>query len=111
MAKNKTEELQNMVKGKEKKIDGNEIENLVEEKVKELLLCDPNEIEKDIFYMRATQTKIGMTYSRDRAIMKRVSSGQMIRMINFITTDPSEKKAYLSATIPEFSVVSQIEGV
>lgn len=111
MVKNKTKELQNMERKKEKKNADDEIENLVEEKVKELLLCDPNEIEKDIFYMKATQTKIGMTYSRDKAIMKRVSSGQMIRMINFITTDPSEKKAYLTATIPEFSVVNQIEGV
>jgi len=84
-----------------------EIRDLMDKKVKEVLLCDPEKMKRDIFYMKLDQAKLGMVYTRDRELMKRVNSGQMIRMINVITTDPVEKRRYLEATNPELSVVNQ----
>ena len=87
-----------------------EIRDLMDEKVKSILLCDPEKMKRDIFYMKLDQAKLGMVYTRDRELMKRVNSGQMIRVVNLITTSPVERKAYLEATMPELSVVDQIEG-
>ena len=86
------------------------IGKLVEDKMYKFLSRDPNKVKKDIFYMEATQMKIGMNYERDKAVMKRINAGQMIRVVNLIATNPVEKKAYLEATMPELSVVDQIEG-
>ena len=86
------------------------IEKLVEEKMYTFLSHDPSKVEKDIFYMEATQIKLGMNYQRDRAIMKRVNSGQMIRMITLVSSNPVEMKKYLEVSVPEFSAVKQIEG-
>lgn len=87
-----------------------EIRTLMDEKVKSILLCEPEKMKKEIFYMKLNQAKLGMVYTRDRELMKRVNSGQMIRVVNLIATSPIEKKAYLTATMPELSVVDQIEG-
>lgn len=87
-----------------------EIRTLMDKKVREILLCEPEDMKRDIFYMKLDQAKLGMVYTRDREIMKRVNSGQMIRVVNLIATSPVEKKAYLEATMPELSVVDQIQG-
>jgi len=105
MEKNKTEDLKEMMVKK----DGNkldvEIDNLVNKRVLEILKMKPEKTKKDIFYMMLDQAKLGMSYKRDREVMKRVSSGHMIQMINVIATDPAEKKAYLEATHPELSLI------
>ena len=103
MVKNKTKELQKMVTDKR-----DDIQKLVDQRVVEMLKCKPEKIEKDIFYMKLSQTKLGMNYIRDREIMKRVNSGQMIRIVNLIASDPKERAEYIKASMPEITL--QLEG-
>ena len=109
--KNKTNELRQMQvrKKQESEHDVDDIRMLTDQIVKEILECDPKNIEKDIFYMKLSQAKLGRDYLKDREIMKRISSGHMIRVINFIATDPEEKLAYINASVPEITLTKQIE--
>lgn len=94
----------------DKKAVEDDVKKLMDKRVKELLECNPEKIKKEIFYMKLDQAKLGMVYIKDREIMKRISSGQMIRMISFISTDIDERKKYIEASMPEVSVIKQIEG-
>jgi len=109
-SRSKTLELNMMVKkrvnGKNEDID--EIKTLVDSRVRELLLCEPEAVKKEVFYMRLNQAKLGMTYVHDREVMKRINSGQMIRVINFITSNPKEREGYIRASMPE--VHARLEG-
>jgi len=96
MVKNKTEELIYMVKDKKR-----DLNDIVEDRVRDMLQCNPEDVNKDIFYMKLSQTKLGMTYIRDREIMKRVNSGQMIRVVNLISTSAEERAKYIKASMPE----------
>ncbi len=80
-----------------------EIQILTDQRVKEILECEPETTKKEFFYMKLNQAKLGMVYIRDREIMKRINSGQMIRVINFITSDEKERKAYIQASMPELT--------
>ena len=90
---------------------GDRIKKLVEEKIEAFMKCDPEEVEKDTFYMMATQVKIGATYDRDQAVMKRINAGQTIRVVTLIASNTEERKAYLEATriLPELPV-SDLQG-
>jgi len=88
----------------------NEIFELVDKRVLKLLNDDVENIDDNVFMKRLHQAKLGMNYIRDREIMKRISNGHMIRIINLIATDPSEKKEYIQASMPEISINKQIEG-
>jgi len=108
MAKNKTTELKEMQKEKNMDQDRQDLHDLVDQRVLEMLECKPEKMDKDIFYMKLSQTKLGMTYIRDRDIMKRVNSGQMIRIVNLIASDPKERANYIKASMPEITL--QLEG-
>ena len=106
--KNITEKLRKMQKTrKEEKPD--DIRSLTDNKVRDILKCKPEDIDKNIFYMKLNQAKLGMVYIRDREIMKRVGNGQMIRVINFITSNEEEKASYIKATMPEL-MPGKLEG-
>jgi len=106
MEKNKTKELRQMQK--EKEDIGQNLPGLVDQRMLEILECKPEKMKKDIFYMKLSQAKLGMTYIRDRDIMKRVNSGQMIRIVNLIASDPKERENYIRASMPEITL--QLEG-
>jgi len=61
--------------------------------------------DKDIFFMKMQQARLGMVYKRDREIMKRVTSGQTIRVINLITSNEAEKRRYIEATMPDITLL------
>lgn len=82
--------------------DDEAISRLTRERVKELLEADVNKIKPEIFMSRLNQAKIGMIYTRDREIMKRVNSGQMIRVITLISDNNEVRREYISAAMPEF---------
>lgn len=105
MVKNKTMELRQMVKDKDNKQD---MQKLVDQRVREMLECNVEKMKKDIFYMKLSQTKLGMGYIHDRDIMKRVNSGQMIRIVNLIASNPEERANYIKASMPEITL--QLEG-
>jgi len=102
MEKNKTKELQEMQK--EKEDIGQNLPGLVDQRMLEMLECKPEKMKKDIFYMKLSQAKLGMTYIRDRDIMKRVNSGQMIRIVNLIASNPEERANYIKASMPEITL-------
>lgn len=107
MGKNKNKELQQMIKNKQK--DKAEIQDLVDQRVRNFLEEDAGDIETELFYKQLSQAKLGMVYVRDREIMKRITTGHMIRVINFITTDPVEKQAYVEASMPDITPVKELE--
>lgn len=91
---------------KETKIDEDRyIKDLTNRRVKELLEIDATIVKPEEFDIRLQQAKIGMIYVRDREIMKRVNSGQMIRVITLITQDPATRKDYITAAMPEFKAL------
>lgn len=100
--KDKTMELQQMLK--EKEDARKDLHDLVDQRMLEMLECKPEKMKKDIFYMKLSQAKLGMTYIRDREIMKRVNSGQMIRIVNLITSNPEERANYIKASMPEMTL-------
>lgn len=97
-------EKKNETKEKEKQKDViADIQTLTDQCVKDMLNCKPESVKKEIFYMKLNQAKLGMVYIRDREIMKRINSGQMIRVIQFISSDAKERENYIKASIPELS--------
>jgi hypothetical protein len=92
---------------KETKIltDDEAISQLTRERVRELLEADVDKIKPESFMARLNQAKIGMIYTRDREIMKRVNSGQMIRVITLISDNKEVRKDYITATMPEFKAL------
>jgi hypothetical protein len=95
---------------KEKAEPEDEMRNLMDQRVKDILMCDPELIKKDIFYMKLDQAKLGMAYIRDREIMKRISSSQTLRVVNLISSNAVERQKYIKASMSELSVVQLIEG-
>lgn len=93
-----------MVKQKETKAAY--IQKLMENRVMEFLESDPKTIDTEVFNKMMNQSKIGMAYVRDRELMKRINSGQVIRVINLITTDPSEKQRYIERSMPELQITA-----
>lgn len=82
---------------------GDDIQLLTDQRVREMLECKPEKTEKEIFYMKLNQAKLGMVYVRDREVMKRISSGHMIRVINLITSNDEEREKYVRASMPEIA--------
>lgn len=107
-SKDITERLKEMTKARKENQDG-DIRTLTDNKVRDILKCEPENVDKNIFYMKLNQAKLGMVYIRDREIMKRVGNGQMIRVINFITSNEDEKASYIKATMPEL-MPGKLEG-
>ena len=85
------------------------IQTLMENRIIEFLECDPKTIDTEVFNKMMAQSKIGMAYVRDREIMKRVNNGQIIRVINLITSDPRERQRYIMRSMPEIGI-NALEG-
>lgn len=77
------------------------IEALTKQRVQELLEMTPSKSQKDVFYMKMEQARLGMLYKRDSEIMKRVSKSQVIRVISLVTLNQEERQKYLKASMPE----------
>lgn len=99
-----------MTKNNDDTVVVDEMRGLMDQRVRDILLCDPENMKKDIFYMRLDQAKLGMAYIRDREVMKRISAGQTLRVVNLIASNTEERQRYIKASMPEFSVVEMIEG-
>ena len=96
-----------MKKEEKEKKDG--ISELVDQRVHDILEADVEQMDDSVFMKKLNQAKIGMVYVRDREIMKRVTAGHMIRVINLISTNPEEKEQYIKATMPEIAIVKQLK--
>lgn len=83
------------------------IDELIDQKVYTILESEPDETNLKLFYARLNQAKLGMAYKRDRELMKRVSSGQVIRIIGLIAESPEEKKKYILASMPEVKMLTE----
>lgn len=83
------------------------INRLTLEKVEAFMKQDASKIEKDDFHKCLDQAKLGMTFVRDREIMKRVSAGQTIRVINLVAIDSEERMKYIKASMPEMQLLKE----
>lgn len=83
------------------------INRLTLEKVEAFMRNDATKIEKEEFHKCLDQAKLGMTFVRDREIMKRVSAGQTIRVINLVAVDSEERMKYIKASMPEMKVLKE----
>lgn len=83
------------------------INKLTLEKVEAFMKRDASKVEKEEFGKCLDQAKLGMTFVRDREIMKRVSAGQTIRVINLVAVDSEERKNYIKASMPEMQLLKE----
>lgn len=83
------------------------INRLTLEKVEGFMKRDASKIDKEEFGKCLDQAKLGMAFVRDREIMKRVSTGQTIRVINLVAVDSDERKKYIEASMPEIPLLKQ----
>lgn len=77
------------------------MKELADKRVKELLEANPADIDSEIFRNMLDQAKVGMTYIRDREMMKRIEQGQIIRVVSFISQDNVERKRYMEISMPQ----------
>jgi hypothetical protein len=87
--------------------DDRKIDELVKTRARELMELEPSEDNERIFYMKLKQAQFGSTYRRDREIMKRVMSGQVIRVVGMISNNPEERKKYIFASMPEINLLPE----
>lgn|SRR3990167_11318233 len=80
-----------------------ELRELVDNKVKQVLKVNAKSIDRDEFVTMAEQAKIGMVYLRDREMMKRIQSGQIIRMATFINVSPEMREEYARVAMPQLA--------
>lgn len=78
-----------------------EIRTKTDLKVKEFIDIDPSKIDGETFSNIMNQAKMGMTFVRDREMMKRITNGQGIRVFNLVSTDKEELKGYIKSTMPK----------
>ena len=90
--------------------DDVKIDALTKSKILELMEEKPQVENERVFYMKLKQAQLGMVYKRDREIMKRVSQGQVIRVVNLISANPQEREKYIRASMPEIALLPNIEG-
>lgn len=83
------------------------INRLTLEKVQTFMDQDASKTDKEEFHKCLDQAKLGMTFVRDREIMKRVSAGQTIRVINLVSVDSEERMKYIKASMPEMSLLKE----
>jgi len=83
------------------------INELTLKRVEEFMEQDTSKVEKEEFSKCLDQAKLGMTFVRDREIMKRVSAGQTIRVINLVAVDSKERKKYIETSMPEMQLLKE----
>ncbi len=83
-----------------------DIEKLTEQRILEALKFDRLETPEDErnFQAKLMQGKLGMTYTRDREIMKRIQNGQALRVITLVSSDSEERKEYIKASMPHMLI-------
>lgn len=84
-----------------------EMKDLTDKRVRELMIADPAAIDSDTFRNMLDQAKIGMTYIRDREMMKRIQQGQIIRVVSFISQNQEERAEYIKVSMP--NLVPELE--
>jgi len=91
-------------KGEQNKKD-EAIRDLTTKRVMDILELEPSQIAGDEFDIRLRQARLGMSFIKDREIMKRMVSGHNIRIISLIASDKDERKRYIEATMPEMPIL------
>ncbi len=86
-----------------------EIREITDKKVLEFMKLNPDKVELDSFRAKLEQAKLGMVFTRDREMMKRISQGQQIRVFNLISTDKAEMQRYIEVSMPEVIPKKQIK--
>ncbi|GAH44184.1 unnamed protein product [marine sediment metagenome] len=86
-----------------------EVNEITNKRVLEFLKQNPENIDAETFRAKLEQAKLGMSFLRDREMMRRISQGQQIRVFNLITSTPDELKEYIKVSMPEVIPKEQIE--
>lgn len=87
-----------------------EIDGLVKKKTLEFLKIDPTHIRRDMFHAKLQQVRVGMEYKRDREKARIANNGQVIQLIKLLTSNESERRKYISRSMPGVKLISPPTG-
>jgi len=87
----------------EEEIKKTSIESLTDLRLLKFLQFDFSEghFDKDRIIAQVQQIKLGLNYKRDVSMAKRIEKGQMLQIINMITTNPKEREKYIRNSMPK----------
>ena len=86
-----------------------QVKKITQEKVLEFLHADASRRNDEEMMWLMNQAKVGMAFTRDREMTQRIQQGQVLRVINLVSTDKEEILDYIQMSVPEINIVKRLE--